>query len=120
MTAQRTRTGLTPLTYQILLALSAGERHGYAILKEMEDRGGAEAVPSTGALYMAISRLEDEGLVEAARAPAEEADSRRRYYRITRNGRAVAAAESQRLADLLADARARHLLPGAVTEGAEP
>lgn len=120
MTSQRARPAMTSLTYQILLALSGGDRHGYAILKEMEERGGTDAVPSTGALYMALARLESEGLVREATAPPDDVDdARRRYYRITARGRDAAATESRRLADLVADARARRLLGDPVPDGGE-
>lgn len=102
----------TPLTYQVLLALADGERHGYGIIKEMEERDAGPA-PSTGALYLALQRMEGDGLIEDAPAPDEDADARRRYYRITARGRAMAEAESARLAELVAAARAKNLLAGA-------
>lgn len=102
----------TPLTYQILLSLADGDLHGYGIIKEIEERGGEGAAPSTGALYLALQRMEGEGLIEEAEA-APDADARRRYYRLTRRGRAVAEEESGRLVALVATARARNLLPDA-------
>ena len=110
MADQRNRAGLTTLTYQILLALAEGPRHGYAILKEIEDRGGTDALPSTGALYTALSRLEAEGRIAEAAPPASEDDPRRRYYTITPAGRAAAQTESQRLAAMVAVARERRLI----------
>ena len=101
---------LTSLTYTVLLALADGERHGYGIIKELEQRLGAAAAPSTGALYLALQRMETEGLVEEAPSQAG-ADARRRYYRLTREGRAAASAESRRLASLLELAREKRLLP---------
>lgn len=103
----------TPLTYQILLALAEGALHGYGIIKEIEERGGEGAAPSTGALYLALQRMDGEGLIREAEAPSEDADARRRYYRLTDRGRAVAEDESARLATLVATARARKLLPEA-------
>ena len=112
MTPSRSRPGLTGLTYQILLALSQGERHGYAILKEMEERGGPDAVPSTGALYLALRRMEADGTIEEVSPPPRpDTDARRRYYAITDSGRAVARTESARLARLVDAARERALLP---------
>jgi DNA-binding PadR family transcriptional regulator len=103
----------TPLTYQILLALADADRHGYGIIKELEARFGAGSAPSTGALYLALQRMEQEGLVtESPARPARGDDARRRYYRLTRSGRAAAAAESKRLAALVRTARQKKLLPG--------
>ena len=106
---RRPSPGLTGLTYQILLALAQSDLHGYGIMKEMEDRGGAAAVPSTGALYLALQRMEAEGLIADAQAPID-GDARRRYYSITNEGRQAARSESERLAVLVATARERALL----------
>jgi DNA-binding PadR family transcriptional regulator len=103
---------LTHLSFQILLALADAPRHGYGIIKEIEAREGAEAAPNTGALYLALQRLEGEGLIDAAESPETGSDARRRYYRLTQAGHAVAAAESIRLAGLVSAARAKKLLPG--------
>ena len=102
-------SSITPLTYQILLALADGDRHGYGIIKEIESRG-AEA-PSTGALYLALQRMQSEGLIEDAPARPGE-DARRRYYALTPTGRSLGEAESLRLEALVASARAKRLLPG--------
>lgn len=101
---------LTSLTYAVLLALADGERHGYGIIKELELRLGEAAAPSTGALYLALQRMESEGLVEEGAGEAGS-DARRRYYRLTQQGRAAAGAESRRLASLLKLAREKNLLP---------
>jgi DNA-binding PadR family transcriptional regulator len=103
---------LTSLTYNVLLALADRDRHGYGIIKELEQRLGADAAPSTGALYLALQRMEGEGLVTEAPARART-DARRRYYRLTRAGRVAALAESRRLAALVELAREKKLL----TEG---
>lgn len=102
--------GVTPLTYDILLALADAPRHGYGIIREVEDRSPGEA-PSTGALYLALRRMTGDGLVEEAPSP-RGADARRRYYRLTPAGIEVARAESERLATLVAGAREKRLLPG--------
>ncbi len=102
---------LTPLTYQILLALADEPRHGYGIIKEIELRAGAAAAPSTGALYLAVQRMEADGLLEEAPRPRGESDARRRYYRLTHAGRATAREESARMAELVASAREKNLLP---------
>jgi PadR family transcriptional regulator PadR len=105
--------GMTRLTYQILLALADEARHGYGIIKEIEERSGAPAAPSTGALYLALQRMQSDDLIEET-AAGPGADARRKYYRLTRKGRDHAEAESVRLAELVATARHKNLL----TEGA--
>lgn len=109
---------MTPLTFEILLALADEPRHGYGIIKEIEARGGDGAAPSTGAMYLALQRMEGDGLIEQApeRVGADE-DARRRYYQITRLGRERAEAESRRLAALVATARSKRLLGGAPAGG---
>lgn len=110
-TKHRTPDHPTPLTYQILLALADAERHGYGIIKEIEDREGEGSAPSTGALYLALQRMESDGLIEDAPPPADDSgDARRRYYRITEKGREVATTESARLAALVAAAKEKRLL----------
>lgn len=100
---------ITPLTYQILLALADADRHGYGIIKDIEAHQGS--APTTGALYLALQRMEREGLIAAAEGAAGE-DARRRYYRLTRRGREAAEAESVRLAALVSTARRKRLLEG--------
>ena len=104
---------LKPAVFQILLSLADEERHGYAIIKEVERRTGGQVVILAGALYRFLRRmLEDDLIEESEERPAPEADdSRRRYYRITDFGRAVAIAEADRLEGLLRDARAARLHP---------
>lgn len=102
---------MTTLTYQILLALADADRHGYGIIKDIEAHQGVEAAPSTGALYLALQRMEREGLIAEAEAEPGE-DARRRYYRITRHGRDAAEVESARLAALVRSARRKQLLEG--------
>jgi DNA-binding PadR family transcriptional regulator len=95
---------LTPLSYHILLALADQSRHGYGIIKEVEAGTGGATSPSTGALYLALQRMGNEGLVAESAAPRAESndDPRRKYYRLTPLGRRVALAESRRLTDLVA------------------
>lgn len=102
---------ITPLTYQILLSLADADRHGYGIIREIEERLGGGAAPSTGALYLAVQRMERDGLIIET-DPVEEEDARRRYYTLTKLGRQVAEEESRRLAALVATARRKHLLIG--------
>jgi DNA-binding PadR family transcriptional regulator len=100
------------LPFHILLALGNGPAHGYAIGKDVEERSGGALDPTTGALYQALKRLTDDGLVELMRsAPDPEVDARRKYFRLTALGRRVAAAEAERLAELVAAARERKLYP---------
>ena len=104
---------LTPLTYSILVALADEPRHGYGIIKEIESRAETGAAPSTGALYLALQRMEAEGLIEEPRKrPSPADDARRRYWSLTRKGREAARAESRRLAAMLAAAREKDLLAG--------
>ena len=103
--------GMTPLTFQILLALADGDRHGYGIIKEIERRSVPATAPSTGALYLALQRMEGEGLIAEASARPED-DARRRYYRLTEEGRELARQESAHLAALVAVARDKKLIAG--------
>ena len=125
---------LTPFAFQVLLALADGERHGYAIIKEVEERSGGSVRLRTGTLYTLLQRLMEEQLIaqpslatgEAPSSgppdsrtttteagPAARADSRRRYYRLTALGDAVLRAEAQRLEGLIGDARRKHVLSDA-------
>jgi len=105
---------LTPFAFQVLLALADGERHGYAIIKEVEERSGGQVTLRTGTLYTLLQRLMDEQLIAEADAPApagnKTGDSRRRYYRLSPLGDAVLRAEAQRLEGLISDARRKHVL----------
>jgi DNA-binding PadR family transcriptional regulator len=100
-------------TFHILLALSDDDRHGYAILQEVERRTGGELRLSAGTLYRSIQRMLEQGLLEERRErPApEQDDERRRYYRITPLGSATARAEAARLNALVRMARAKGLAP---------
>lgn len=99
---------ITPLTFEILLALADEDRHGYGMIKEIEGRGGS--APSTGAMYLALQRMQEEGLVKDVPPPPDNEDGRRRYYRITEHGRRTAERESDRLARLVETARSKKLL----------
>src|SRR5262245_31014165 len=104
---------LPSATFHILVALADDDRHGYAIIQDVVDRTGGALRLSPGTLYRSIQRMLEQGLlVETRERPAPELDDeRRRYYRITPLGTAVARAEARRLADLLKMARARGLSP---------
>src|SRR5215211_1038511 len=104
---------LPPATFHILVALAREDRHGYAIIQDVEQRTGGELRLSAGTLYRSIQRMLEQGLlVESTRRPAPaEDDERRRYYRLTPFGTAVARAEARRLSELVRMARARGLTP---------
>jgi DNA-binding PadR family transcriptional regulator len=105
---------LKPVVFQVLLSLVDGERHGYGIVQDIAERSSARLQIEPGNLYRTLRFMLDEALIEESdrRPPPGEDDERRRYYRITRFGARVAAAEAARLAELVADARARKLLKG--------
>ena len=103
---------LTPLAFQVMLALADDDRHGYAIIREVEDRSGGLLTLRTGTLYTMLQRLLQERLIEeSARRPARpDDDERRRYYRLTALGRGVLTAEARRLESALGDARRKKIL----------
>lgn len=102
---------LSPLEFQVLLALAEGPAHGWAIGKELKERTSGRVDPTTGGLYHVLRRLEDAGQVERApEARGAGEDARRQYFRITAAGRLAAAAEARHLAGLVAAARERRLL----------
>ena len=100
---------LPSLSYYILLALGEGAAHGWAVIKRIRDLTEGTASPSSGSLYLAMIRLQDDRLLAECPTPSGE-DERRRYYRLTPLGRDVARAESRRLAHLVRHARALDLL----------
>ena len=101
---------LSDLAFHILLALGDGPSHGYAIGKDVDERSGGRLDPTTGALYQALKRLTDDGLVEPVDGP-DEADARRKYFALTSRGRRAAADEAARLDALVRTARQRKLYP---------
>ena len=104
---------LSPAILHILIALGEGERHGYAVMQEVAERTGGRVRMSPGTLYGSIRKMVDEGLIEEFFRRGQAADDeRRRYYRVTKFGRAVAAAEVDRLSALLYHARLNGLVPG--------
>lgn len=109
---EKPQTPLTPALFNVLLALSDGDKHGYAILKDVEEHTEGEVRLSTGTLYGIIKRLVSDGLIVELRSrPASENDdARRRYYRLTEEGRHVAVAEAERMAKLLVRARSKRLI----------
>ena len=117
--AEDPQTGgpLTPAMFHILLALAAGEMHGYAIMREVVILSDGRMSIGPGTLYGSIKKMVSTGLIEeSARRPDPALDDeRRRYYRITDLGRKVVAAEAERLSGLVREARARRLLEGPAT-----
>jgi DNA-binding PadR family transcriptional regulator len=101
---------LTPLSMAILLALADGERHGYALMKEIEAQTDGALRPGTGSLYAGLQRLMNDGLIREAEGE-EGADRRRRYYAITGSGRALARAEARRMMRVLGVASRKNLTP---------
>jgi DNA-binding PadR family transcriptional regulator len=109
--APETFLPLTPAISHILLALADRDRHGYAIMQEVERLTDGAARMGPGTLYGTIKRMIASGLLEELdeRPDPEIDDERRRYYRATPLGRAVLAAETARMATLLGAARAKRV-----------
>jgi DNA-binding PadR family transcriptional regulator len=105
---------LPAAVFHILIALADRDRHGYSIMQEVAARTGGKVQLSAGTLYSSIRRMLEQGLIEElAESPdPSSTDERRRYYRLTRFGKRVAAAEVARLTDLVQQARATGLVPG--------
>lgn len=97
---------LSPPMFHVLLSLAQGDRHGYLIMKEVEERTNGSVRLSTGTLYGIIKRLLETGMVDEVPA----ADPRRRAYRLTPFGKVVARAEAERLEGLVDSARSARLL----------
>jgi DNA-binding PadR family transcriptional regulator len=106
------RPPLTGADFEILLALADGERHGYAIMREVAERSGGRTRLGPGTLYGAVKRMLAGGLIAETDGPADTAAHResRRYYRATPLGREIAAAEAERLAALVRAAVGKKLL----------
>ncbi len=104
---------LPPATFHILLALAEDDRHGYAIIQDVAARTRGELKLGAGTLYRSIQRMLEQGLLtETRERPSpEEDDERRRYYRITPFGNAVARAEARRLTQLVKFARESGFAP---------
>jgi DNA-binding PadR family transcriptional regulator len=101
---------LKPLVFQILLALADGERHGWSLVREVQQRGEfARLMP--GNFYRTLRSMLADGLIEEARRRAAEDDERRRYFRLTPLGGRLAAGEARRLEALVVEARAKRLIP---------
>jgi DNA-binding PadR family transcriptional regulator len=105
----RDQSPLSPAVFHILLCLAEGERHGYAIKREIAQRTGGKLKLGPGVLYGSINKLLDQGWIEESdeRPDAHLDDERRRYYRLTALGRKVAQAEVARMRELVELAAAR-------------
>ncbi len=105
---------LTPAVLHILLALSTEERHGYGIMKQVEQESQGKVKMGPGTLYGSIGRMIEAGLVSESnkKAAADSDDERRVYYRITASGRRALAAELQRYRDVVAVAKRKQLSLG--------
>jgi DNA-binding PadR family transcriptional regulator len=101
----------------IIVALAGGEKHGYAIMRDIDDLSSGSVSMGPGTLYGSIKRMIDQGLVAETDERPDPAldDERRRYYRLTALGQQVGAAEQARLAALLDAARFRQLGLGAIS-----
>ena len=98
-TKDSSQAPLTPLTFQILLAVAGEDLHGYGVIKAVREASGGAVNPGTGTFYSAIHRMVSERLIEELE-PSESAgnaDARRRYYRITTAGRDALEADAARL-----------------------
>ena len=112
-----TPDSLLPLptaVFHILIALADRDRHGYSIMQDVAGRTGGKVQLSAGTLYSSIRRMLEQGLIEElAESPdPSSTDERRRYYRLTRFGKRVAAAEVERMNALVHQARATGLVRG--------
>jgi DNA-binding PadR family transcriptional regulator len=111
---------MSPQVFHVLLGLSDGPLHGYALIQEIETRTGGEVRLTASTLYDALSRLLDQGLIEEVAGPTDGAggargaqarpDARRRYYALTSQGRTASRDEARRLERLLAMARIKRVL----------
>ena len=112
MTNLKSHQPLTPALFHVLLALADGEKHGYAILKEVKRRTGGRVRLSAGTLYAIIKRcLADGWIAESDERPDPALDDeRRRYYRLSEFGRRAAVAEAERLEEVVGMARDKNLL----------
>jgi DNA-binding PadR family transcriptional regulator len=103
---------LRPVIFEILLILNECPLHGYGIMKEVASRTGGRTIVGPGTLYRTLKEMLHQGLVAPTRLrhAADQDDDRRRYYRITKYGQNVAAAEAARMAALVGTARAGNLI----------
>ena len=101
---------LKPLVFQVLVALSEGERHGWSLVREVQlGNGGDRIMPAN--FYRTLRAMLADGLIEeSSRRKTADDDERRRYFRLTAAGQEAARTEARRLQDLMSDARTKKLL----------
>jgi len=106
---------LKPLVFQVLLSLADGERHGWSLVREIQQRGDFDPI-MPGNFYRTLRGMLAEGLIEETEPPRKdtekdrEDDERRRYFCLTASGSAAAVSEAKRLEALVAESRAKKLL----------
>jgi DNA-binding PadR family transcriptional regulator len=110
MTDPRSFLPLTPLVCHVLFALADTERHGYAIIREVDERTDGAIRLRTGTLYTLLHRLIERDLIEEGEAAGDDDDPRRRYYRLTALGRDVLKAEALRLQALVGEAERKRII----------
>ena len=112
-------TPLTPAVLHILLALSAEERHGYGIMKQVERESRGKVKMGPGTLYGSIGRMMAAGLIRESDKRIDPAmdDERRIYYQLTGAGRKALSAELDRYREVVAVAREKHVSPVAAADG---
>ncbi|MBV8865299.1 MAG: helix-turn-helix transcriptional regulator [Acidobacteriaceae bacterium] len=104
---------LPTAVFHILIALADRDRHGYSIMQDVAARTNGKVHLSAGTLYSSVRRMLEQGLIEELGESPDPSstDERRRYYRLTRFGKKVAAAEVDRLSALVRQARDTGLVP---------
>jgi DNA-binding PadR family transcriptional regulator len=104
---------LTPAVFFILFALADGEKHGYAIMQSVSRISDNQFHMGAGTLYTTIQRLLDLDLIEEIESPGGQSDheKRRRYYKLTRSGKAILAADVSRMESVVRLARGKKLVP---------
>ena len=106
---------LTPAVFHILLALAKGEKHGYAIMKEVGQDSGGKIKMGNGTLYGSLKRMLSDGLIEDAGERTGDDDTRRKYYRLTTRGRKSLSAEMKRYVDTAAVIKSYKMIPNLQT-----
>jgi DNA-binding PadR family transcriptional regulator len=102
---------LTSAVLHVLISLASGERHGYGILKDVQLQSEGRVKLGPGTIYGTLQRLMEQGWVEESDGPSRTVDERRKYYRLTREGREALRAEVDRLEGLVRAARAQRVTP---------
>src|SRR5688500_16732582 len=113
MSSQTSLPPLTPAVFHILLALSTGERHGYGIMKQVEEDSNGNVAMGAGTLYGSLKRMLDAGLVKESdkRVDPQMDDERRIYYQISGVGRKALEAELERYRNIVTVAQKLRLVP---------